>query len=246
MIWYISATVAAIILFLIFLIFLNRWLLYHITEKRIHNFQSELIAKYYDEVQNMYQQVRGWRHDYHNHVQMMKAYLSQGQYQQLDAYLDQLTTDLSTVDTVIKTGNVMVDAILNSKISIAKSRQIAINAKAIVPKQFECSDLELCIVVGNLMDNAIEACMELSNPADRFIRIYLDVIKGKFYLCITNSMNRPIHKVHGKYRTTKTEEGHGFGLARIDSIVSKYGGCINRQHEEGIFSTEVILPLQIS
>ena len=135
MIWYVSAAVAAIILFLIFLIFLNRWLLYHITEKRIHNFQSELIAKYYDEVQNMYQQVRGWRHDYHNHVQMMKAYLSQGQYQQLDAYLDQLTTDLSTVDTVIKTGNVMVDAILNSKISIAKSRQIAINAKAIVPKR---------------------------------------------------------------------------------------------------------------
>ena len=171
----------------------------------------------------MYQQVRGWRHDYHNHVQMMKAYLSQGQYQQLDAYLDQLTTDLSTVDTVIKTGNVMVDAILNSKISIAKSRQIAINAKAIVPKQFECSDLELCIVIGNLMDNAIEACMELSNPADRFIRIYLDVIKGKFYLCITNSMNRSIHKVHGKYRTTKTEETAAFRHGwRMHSLYSFY------------------------
>lgn len=239
----VAIAVLAAIFLLLLLVLVNRWLLGRMAAKQIGRFQDDLISKHYDEVENMYRQVRGWRHDYHNHIQMMKAYLAQGEYERLERYLDELTVDLTNVDTVIKTGNVMVDAILNSKISMAKSREISVNAKAIVPREFECSDMELCVIIGNLMDNAAEACMRLDNPADRFIRIYLDVLKGRFYLCITNSMDRNVNKKQGKYRTTKKEEGHGFGLLRVDEIVEKYGGCVNRQHEDGVFSTEVILPI---
>lgn len=76
--------------------------------------------------------MRGWRHDYHNHIQMMKAYRALGQDDRLDVYLDELEQDLKGFDVLIRSGNVMIDAVLNSKLSLAKSHGIAINAKAVV------------------------------------------------------------------------------------------------------------------
>ena len=87
-------------------------------DKRIAAYQRELIETHYAEVENMYRQIRGWRHDYRNHIQTMKVHAANGDMESIRRYLDALDTDLNTVDTVIKTGNAMADAILNSKISL--------------------------------------------------------------------------------------------------------------------------------
>ena len=86
-------------------------------DKRIAAYQRELIETHYVEVGNMYKQIRGWRHDYRNHIQVMKAHAASGDMVAVKKYLDELEMDLATVDTVIKTGNPMADAILNSKSS---------------------------------------------------------------------------------------------------------------------------------
>ncbi|MDE6419006.1 MAG: Spo0B domain-containing protein [Lachnospiraceae bacterium] len=89
------------------------WLI-RLVDRRISHYQSDLLQKHCEEVENMYRQTRGWRHDYHNHIQSMKAYLAMGETDKLGEYLDRLDEDLTTVDTVVKTGNVMIDAVLNS------------------------------------------------------------------------------------------------------------------------------------
>ena len=104
-------------------------------DKRIAAYQRELIETHYREVENMYRQIRGWRHDYRNHIQMMKVLAASGDMDALKVYLDELDTDLNTVDTVVKTGNPMADAILNSKISLARSRNI--------PTQVDACELKL-------------------------------------------------------------------------------------------------------
>lgn len=91
-------------------------------DKRIADYQRDLLETHYAEVENMYRQMRGWRHDYRNHIQTMKSYASMEDLDSIKRYLDELDTDLSSVDTVIKTGNRMTDAILNSKISLARSK----------------------------------------------------------------------------------------------------------------------------
>lgn len=187
--------------------------------------------------------MRGWRHDYHNHIQVMKAYLSLGKYEDMDEYLNDLDKDLTDIDTVLKTGNLMVDAILNSKLSMAISQGININAKATVPKNLQVADVDLCVIIGNLMDNAMEAAIKLENPEDRFIRVYIREMKGQLYISITNSVGGEVKKVNLEYISTKLGLNHGFGLKRIDSIVNKYNGFINRQNEEGVFATEIILPI---
>ena len=88
--------------------------------RRISAFQDEMMNRHVAEVENLYRQMRGWRHDYHNHIQMMKAYRALGQDDRLDAYLDELEQDLKGFDVLIRSGNVMIDAVLNSKLSLAK------------------------------------------------------------------------------------------------------------------------------
>ena len=126
-----------------------------IIDRRIAEYQKELIAKHCDEVQNIYQTMRGWRHDYHNHIQTLLA-LS-GNEAKTREYLLKLNDDLTQVDTVLKTGNVMVDAILNSKLSLIRSKEIRVNAKAVVPTELNVSEIDLCVIIGNLLDNAMEA-----------------------------------------------------------------------------------------
>ncbi len=130
-------------------------------DRRIARFQSELIEKQVREIENMYKQVRGWRHDYRNHIQNMKIQLDQGDYEGLGKYLMELAEDLNSVDTVVKTGNVMADAILNSKLSVAEKMNIRCDVTADIPDKLPMTDVELCAIMGNLLDNAVEACAAL-------------------------------------------------------------------------------------
>lgn len=210
-------------------------------DKRLAVYQNELLQTHYEEVENMYRQIRGWRHDYRNHIQMMKSYAAMDDLDAIRAYLDELDEDLATVDTVIKTGNKMTDAILNSKISLAKSREINVIADAHVPVALTTSEIDLCIIIGNLFDNAIEASMELP-PDKRIIRIYMDMKNTQLYMSFTNfTATKKQKKISGLFHTTKGE-GHGFGLVRIDTIVERYGGYLSRNSEDGAFTTEILLP----
>lgn len=200
------------------------------------------MQKHYEEVENMYLQVRRWRHDYKNHIQTMKAHLFMKQYEELDLYLNELDKDLSSLDTVIKTGNIRIDAILNSKLSIAKSKNISVNVKAIVPVTLPFPETDLCVIIGNLLDNAIEACEKEPEADKRFIRVYIDILKEHLYIYVSNSMNNDIKTNGQTYLSTKSG-GHGFGLTSIEKIVKRYDGYINRAHEKDIFATEIMLIL---
>ncbi len=210
-------------------------------DQRIADYQRELIETHYREVDNMYRQIRGWRHDYRNHIQTMKAYAAAGDWEAIQRYLDLLDEDLTTVDTVIKTGNPMADAILNSKISLAKAKGITVVADAQIPVRLRSSEIDLCCIIGNLFDNAIEASQKL--PEDqRVIRVYMDMKNTQLYISFTNFTAGKKLKKEGKlFRSTKGE-GHGFGLVRIDAIVERLGGYISRNSEDGAFTTEILLP----
>lgn len=225
------------------LVFLARVYMVHLVDKRIAQYQSDLFEKYFEEVEYMYRQTRGWRHDLKNHIQTMKAHAAMGEYDRLIEYMDELDTDLNKVDQIIKTGNVKIDAVLNSKLSLARAKHINVEVKAVVPKELTVSEVDLSVILGNLMDNAMEACMKIGEEERRFLRIYVDVLKGQLYIYVMNSMIGSPKRIGRIYFTTKDSRGHGFGLLRMDKVVEKYHGYLDRQHEEGVFATEVMLPL---
>ncbi len=210
-------------------------------DKQIASYQQELMETHYHEVDNMYRQIRGWRHDYRNHIQTMKAYAASENWEAIRRYLDLLDDDLVAVDTVIRTGNPMTDAILNSKISLARSKNIQVEADAYIPVKLKLSEIDLCCIIGNLFDNAIEASENLPE-AQRVIRVYMDMKGTQLYISFTNfTAGKKIKKEGKRFRSTKGK-GRGFGLARMDAIVERLNGYISRNSEDGAFTTEILLP----
>ena len=215
---------------------IQRWI-----DKRIEAYQSDLIRKYCDEVEGMYAKMRGWRHDYHNHIQALQASMALGKYDEVNAYLRQLNDDLTQVDTSIKTGRVMVDAILNGKINIATQNNIPVNAKAVIPNGVTVSDVDLCVIIGNLLDNAVEENKKLPLE-DRFIRVYIGRKNTQLYLAITNAAGKKQDRRGGLFSSSKGLN-HGFGLGRVRSLVQKYGGIFSADSEDGGFNAEILIPL---
>lgn len=210
-------------------------------DRQIAAYQNKLLKNQVDEVHNLYLTMRGWRHDYHNHMQSVKAYLAMDSLDEAKAYLDRLEQDLDDIDLLFHTGNINADAILNSKISLAVKRGIQVDYKATVPKELAVSDIDLCVVIGNLIDNAVEAC-EKVDPEHQFIRLYIGILRRQLYVSVTNATSEVVRKLDEEYITTKRGD-HGHGLKRINNIVNKYDGYINRKNEPGVFVTEIMLPI---
>ena len=211
--------------------------------RQMLRYQNRLINTHIKEVENIYKQIRGWRHDYHNHIQTMKAFLDTDSKSEHLEYLSKLDADLTGIDVMVRTGNVMADAMLNSKLSLAASKNIKISVKASLPKKFRMSETELCVIIGNMLDNSIEACMNLPDKESRFIKVDIGTHKSMLYISVINSADGKIKKIGKRYISTKDSPEHGFGLLSIDKILAKYDGYVNRQNEAGVFTTEIMLPL---
>lgn len=204
-------------------------------------FQRDILGHQYEEVKEIYLNMRGWRHDYHNHLQAMKAQIAAGQLEEMKQYLSDLEQNLEKVDTYVKSGNLMADAILNSKLSLAEQKGIRVNCKAILPAALSIEDVDLCVLLGNLLDNALEACEKIPEQ-QRFLRIYMVVNKSQLYVSIQNSAKEELDFNERNYISTK-RGNHGLGMMRVKALTDKYEGYLTLANEPGIFAAEVTLPL---
>lgn len=210
-------------------------------EFQTEQFRKDLMEHQYEEIKGVYMDMRGWRHDYHNHMQVMKAQLAMGNLSEMGVYLDALEKELDHVDTLVKSGNMMVDAILNSKLTLARRQNISINCKVKAPEQISVEDVDLCVILGNLMDNALEACRAIEEE-ERFLRVYMMVKKSQLYLSIQNSAKEEPDFDERNY-ITKKRGNHGLGMKRVQAAVDKYHGYLNLANEPGIFAAEVTMPV---
>lgn len=202
-------------------------------------YQTEQAEHHLNEVRSIHKEMRGYKHDFHHHLQTLKGQLEAGEIERALAYVEELDQQLLRVDTLLKTGNVSLDAILSAKIAQAKAENIAITVKAYVPDSLTITDVELSILIGNLLDNAIEACISVQE--ERFIRIYM-TIKGKMlYFSMLNSAGEKNRK-NGSLFPTHKDGRHGFGLRRAEAILEEHGGWCKYNSEDGAFTSEFLVP----
>lgn len=236
-----SSTYVLLVWILLELVFVSyHRFLYKSYEQQMQEYQNKVFDRQAAEVENMFMTMRGWRHDYHNHLQNLKAKLKKQEIQESVQYLDELEHELSDIRQLVESGNTNMDAILNSKLSLAVNKGIEINVKAQVPSIISISDTDICALLGNLVDNAVEACEKVKQ--DTFIRLYINKYKGQLYISCTNATSEVVRRLDEEYITTK-RGNHGHGLKRMNLIVEKYGGSLNRKNEPGVFITEILLPL---
>lgn len=210
-------------------------------EAQTEQFQRDILGHQYEEIREIYLNMRSWRHDYHNHLQVMKAQLAVGQMEEMKQYLDDLERSLDGVDTYVKSGNLMADAILNSKLTLAEQKKIRVNCKAVLPEKLSVEDVDLCVLLGNLLDNALEACDKIL-PGQRFLRVYMAVNRSQLYISIQNSAREDLNFDERNYITQKRGD-HGLGMKRVKALTDKYEGYLTLANEPGIFAAELTLPL---
>ena len=137
--------------------------------------------------------------------------------------------------------NKVIDALLHSKISYIKSKNIAIHTQVIAPDNLNISLLDLISIFANLFDNAIEASLLLPEE-QRMIRVYMEMKNTQLYISFTNfTAGKKLTKINNRFTTTKGD-GHGLGLIRIDNIIERLDGYLSRNSEDGAFTTEILIP----
>ena len=209
------------------------------TYLKLVEYQTEQSRRHLEEVRSIHREMRGYKHDFHNHLQTLKSYLDAGDIRRAKEYLSELDEKLMNVDTLLKTGNVSLDAILSTKLAQAKSENITVTVKANVPDGLTVSDLELSIIIGNLLDNAIEAGR--GAEGERFIRIFIGM-KGKMlYFSMLNAAGAKLKKSGTLFATGKSG-AHGFGLRRAEAIIKDHGGWVKYNSEDGAFTSEFLVP----
>ena len=209
------------------------------TYLKMVEYQTEQSEKHLNEVRSIHKEMRGYKHDFHHHLQALKGQLEAGEVERALAYIEQLDNQLMNVDTLLKTGNVSLDAIFSAKISQAKAENIAVTVKANVPDALTISDLELSIIIGNLLDNAIEACRTVTG--ERFIRIFISMKGTMLYFSMLNAAGAKKKKTGSLFATHK-DGVHGFGLRRAEAILEEHGGWVKYNSEDGAFTSEFLVP----
>lgn len=209
------------------------------TYLKLVEYQTEQSEKHLNEVRSIHKEMRGYKHDFHHHLQTLKGQLEAGEVDRALAYIEQLDNQLMNVDTLLKTGNVSLDAILSAKIAQAKAENIAVTVKANAPDALTISDLELSIIIGNLLDNAIEACRTVTG--ERFIRIFISMKGTMLYFSMLNAAGAKKKKTGSLFATHK-DGVHGFGLRRAEAILEEHGGWVKYNSEDGAFTSEFLVP----
>jgi len=205
----------------------------------------DLESGFQKEIDRIYSYMRTWQHDYGNNLCALRAFMENGENEKALDYINEIS-DLQAQDQVtIKTGNLVLDAIITSKLWLAKSKNIDVNMQVVYPDNKYISDNDLCAVLGNLIDNSIEACDRMGDATNKkFIDLSILPKKKNLIISVRNSYNHEIKLKGKRYLTTKQGPHHGIGIPHIESIINKYHGIIERSHDDGIFETIVLLPLE--
>ena len=218
------------------MLFFNKFI-----DKRIAAYGKTIAKTHFEEVQHMYDEMRGFKHDFSKHVGVLKSLAENNNIDAVKNYLNEMVQDYNRLETGVRTGNEAADAILSSKISLAKANGITVHADAEVAVKLTTGAVDICIILGNLMENAIEAC-KMVDENERLIRIYMEMKKSNLYISITNTAPKgKLSKIGARFFSTKGRD-RGFGLRRIDGVVERLGGYISRNSEDGVFTTEILLP----
>ncbi len=180
------------------------------------------------------EELRRFRHDYKNHMIVVNAYLERGKIDEAREYLNSLNNSINGVLNKIKTGNFVSDAILNSKAVTAAKSSIEFSFNGMIPSK-GITDEDLCTILSNLIDNAIEACEKI--PDKKVIDIESGISNGFFILSVSNPTG---NKINPKLKTTKKDKkNHGIGLKNVERALKKYNGVMTADISENTFTADI-------
>lgn len=194
--------------------------------------------KHLDELLIKQKALRGFKHDVSNQLVALKGYFASGNAVGGMRHVDSLLQRVSDIEAVIDTGNIALDAVLSNKQTIAEHKGIVFEHHICIAENLAVDPVDLCVIFGNALDNAIEACERLET-ADK--RIVLDLRQEDSTLFCQMANTAPPSDA-GSLATSKPDkDNHGFGFANLTASLEKYGGAPLVVWEKGWFTLSFML-----
>ena len=207
--------------------------------------QAELLEKEYTELNNAYATNAKLFHDFHNHIGMIRKLVTGGKYDETVAYLDELQAPVRELTDSRWTGDDTIDYLINGKIANANEHNIDMQVQVEYPRHANIKSVDMCAIIGNLIDNALEAAKQVGNKDERFIRLTIRRINQMLVIKVENSFEAELRSENGQLMTTKKEGGiHGWGIKSVRAAVEKYDGTVQMTQENKVFKAVATLSFQ--
>lgn len=199
--------------------------------------------KYYTDLQKHQLELRHINHDIKSHTRTIVSLLESGQTEEVMEYANSLQSSVNAIAApVTNCDNMLINALLNDKLGMAKQDGVELRLCVMVPAVLNMANVDLCILLGNLLDNAAEACAQMGSDAKRFIDVDIRLVSDILCIDVSNPYKGEVKYKASKYFSTKDNSDiHGLGLSNVKQIVSKYNGRLNIDHDNNIFSVSVYI-----
>lgn len=196
---------------------------------------------HYQEIESSQQTVRRMRHDMKNHLSVVETLLRGGRYEKAEEYLHGLDQEF-TSKTRGYCPDPVVNAVLNAKMEKAQEEGIACEYQVDLKEAAALTDIELCSLFANTLDNAIEACVKIKDREKRRITLKARSVNGHFSYEIVNAKENKVTERNGSFETDKEDKGsHGIGLWNVRQIVQKYEGEMDVSYTDETFSVTILI-----
>lgn len=208
---------------------------------KIMEHQVELQRQNYKKLNESLEQINTLKHDVRHHLSAIKSMLQEKKYEQVLKYVEQFNqNELSkTIPTLCN--NFAADSIIKYFMSLAISKNIDFKSDVNIPEDIGIPPLDLCVVLGNCLENAIEACDKLGIGTKKQIELMSKIVGTHIVLMIRNDFNGNIVKEDNIIKTSKSEPIHGIGLSSVSETIYKYNGNLDIKYTEDMFEITIIM-----
>lgn len=213
-------------------------------EERLNtlNVHQSLQKERYFELKKKITEISRIHHDNHHHLLFIQNLLKMEKFIELDKYLSSLIFKEESIGLHVLCDNSSVNAIISYYIQRAESSKIKVDTKINIPENINIDSLDINVILGNCLENAIEACIKLTDESQRFIALKAAIVKNYFVLSITNSFNGVMNIQSDCICSTKpNSEYHGIGLESVRNIVNQYNGTMSVQYTQNEFIISIMM-----
>lgn len=240
-IYYISSvTITSLSTFAIYYLIYKAWQNIKVqNEKELYRGMLKIESKRYEDIKNSSEQIRKIKHDIKNMLIAVKSQIDSNNIEDANIELNYILNNVSVFDSIVNSENRIIDYIINSKLSTLKNRQIKISGS--ISNIGKIKDIDLSIILGNILDNAIEATEGIKNAVIDLS--FFDKNNYHNILC-KNTITQPILPQNPELKTSKSKKtNHGFGVKSVKEITANYNGMVDFFEEDNMFCVHIMLPI---
>lgn len=202
-------------------------------EKQILTYSNQL-----DVLARSEEKVAAFRHDMKNHLADLAGMAKMQKNKEIEAYIQEMGMYMENPEEFVSTGNKAIDSLMNYLLGQAKEQLQEVDYEIFIPAELKISAFNMNVILGNLIENAIEAS---SQSEDKWLSIRISYEKGMLFMNIRNSFSHELNVQNHRFISTKKEEEHGIGLQNVEKMVEQYHGTMEITNTKNVFEVDVIL-----